>query len=280
MHFIDLSQCVSSLQIEDLDSPTVSPALHSSMNFSVAFENPLTHKYELIKKGNLFSNSILVFSSADLSAESLTWAGLMARIFPQMGLGTLGQIFTKKFDDYFSFSELLETYNIKPSENLNKILHIVSQLSSEHQQWISEKKFHVNDLGIFLVASSALISSAIQICKTAKASKSQSVSIIEWLCEWALINSYSDFSEKEQLWKNLSSDQLLDAVKKLRFPETTSRDLSTTENLKLHWPSQTRANLIRRGDRLGFDLQFFVSNPIELKKNLVALERVAQDWKE
>ncbi len=62
-----------------------------------------------------------------------------------------------------------------------------------------------------------------------------------------------------------------------RFPITSLRDKSM-ETSRLPWLSQIKTEFKRRGDKAGFDVQFFAGTPAELNKLAQNLSKVAREW--
>jgi len=62
-----------------------------------------------------------------------------------------------------------------------------------------------------------------------------------------------------------------------RFPVTTTRDESLKSS-ELPWLSQIKTQFKRRGDKAGFEVQFFAGTPAELTKLAQNLTKVAESW--
>lgn len=220
-----------------------------------------------------------VFSWDSSSAESAGgWIEIFYSLYPELTLPELARIQNlAAYKAYFPFENLLQKYHYKPSENLHRVLQRILELPMDLQNYLSDKKWSTLDCLIFLTLPSPQLAALLRFIQLQNFSRSQGVQALEWLVEMQM-SAAVDFN-----LTNFESEQAeasFQKIQKARFPQTVSRDLDREQNLSLPWPSAIKPQFLRRGDRSGFEFKLFVSNPIELKKYLAGLERVAQEWKE
>lgn len=168
------------------------------------------------------------------------------------------------------------------SVRLLQLAPIVSELSIELKKWLLEKKVKASELSALSVLKSSpslfdfLKSEPVaKFFTSLNPSKSEGIQIIEWIVDLLLIDS-NNF-ERVNLILSKPLKQALIEFRNLRYPQATQQDLKNKE-FKLSWPSSVQNKFARKGDRSGFDIHFFVSNPSELKKTIQNFERVFEEW--
>ena len=205
-----------------------------------------------------------------------TWASSIKSIYPDLSLPEIARLkkSLKNFD--ISWPSMLAQYNLRPSENLDRILDIIIQLPMPLQNWLSDKKMSVQDLMIFTAAPIEIISECLNFVSQNGFSKSQAVSTIEYLCELKLSGQVDQFDS----FIDTNSDEIFKKIYAKRHSQTVERDQAREKKLNLPWPQNIKPQISRRGDRSGFEFKIFVASPLELKKYLIGLEKVVQEWKE
>lgn len=188
-----------------------------------------------------------------------------SEIYAQLTLPELARLI--HLDSGFSFQQLAQAFHFHPTEDLLSVLKILSAQSLDVQNWLSQKKWGLSELRPLLLLNLNQQTQILHGLFQKNGSKQDSVTILELLCDLLLMKY--DFAILEE--------KSLPQLKLLRFPMTADRD----EQLKqspLPWPSMIKSKVQRRGDRAGFDVQFFAGSPVELEKLSDQLKKVAQQW--
>lgn len=143
------------------------------------------------------------------------------------------------------------------------------------QKWAAQKKLAPNDIAGLRVVATEKLSPFLSEVIQRDLSKSFALQLLELSVD---LLYFEESSEKIlSLWpKNKNDIELsLKNLKALRYPQTTALDLQLEGQMKsLPWPGTSQAKWVRHGDRAGIELKLFVSQPSDLKKYLVSLERV------
>ena len=207
-----------------------------------------------------------VFEHSHLSFDSTL--KLLKSIYPQLTLPELARLKqTPSFGKYFQLESLLQSYQFHHSPELLEILDLLVSLPEEFQNFVSIKKMGAQELSPLLALSANDRTFIVaEILKTNE-SKQESVKRLELLSELLQMNHSLDSLE------NLS----LTLLTQKRFPVTSSRDQALGSS-QLPWLSQIKTQFKRRGDKAGFEVQFFAGTPAELTKLAQNLTRVAQEW--
>lgn len=143
------------------------------------------------------------------------------------------------------------------------------------QTWAAQKRLAPNDIAGLRVVETEKICSFLSQVTQLDLSKSFALQLLELSVDLL----YFDETPESilSLWpKNKNDIEFsLKQLKALRYPQTTSMDTKIEGQMKkLPWPGTSQAKWVRHGDRAGIELKLFVSQPSDLKKYLVSLERV------
>lgn len=193
---------------------------------------------------------------------------LFKSLYPQLTLPELARlIHSSEFKNFFESTALLKAYNFHSSPELLEVLELLFQSPAEFQNFVSLKKIGPQELVPMLGLNFQQREFVATEILAADESKQESVKRIELLADLILMG------QTEDSLKTLNQTELT----KKRFPVTTTRD----ENLKssnLPWLSQIKTQFKRRGDKAGFEVQFFAGTPAELTKLAANLTKVAESW--
>lgn len=193
---------------------------------------------------------------------------LIKSIYPQLTLPELSRlIHSSAFEEYFQVDTLLKAYGFHSSPEILQVLRLLFESSERFQEFVSVKKMGPQELFPLLDLNSEELNFVREDILTAGESKQETVRRLELLSDLLQMGHSSDSL------RNLKQSQLAQK----RYPVTTERDL----NLKafpLPWLSQIRSQFKRRGDKAGFEVQFFAGTPAELNKMAQNLTKVAQEW--
>jgi hypothetical protein len=143
------------------------------------------------------------------------------------------------------------------------------------QKWAAQKKIAPNDIaGLRLADPEKLFPFLSQVIQL-DLSKSFALQLLELTVD---LLYFDENPEKIlSLWPKNKNDVefSLKHLRALRYPQTTSMDTELEGKMKkLPWPGTSQAKWVRHGDRAGIELKLFVSQPSDLKKYLISLERV------
>lgn len=205
-----------------------------------------------------------VFEHADQGFSNN--ASLLKTLYPSLTLPELARL-TKSatFQNYFEVTSLLKTFGLHSSPELLEILELLTQTSDEFQNFVSQKKFGAQELIPLTTLNSEQVQFVTMELLKADESKQDSVKRLELL------------SDLIQMGQNDLANLNLKALHEKRYPVTTTRDQSL-EATQLPWPSQVRSQFKRRGDKAGFEVNFFAGTPAELSKLAQNLTKVAEAW--
>ncbi len=150
---------------------------------------------------------------------------------------------------------------------LNKISSLLLQLKPHMQKWLSQKSFGPSELLALMDFSIEEMDRLIAI-SIEKNDSRQLASL-----------RFELMQELKGLGYNFDTliPLEIEELKKCRYPITHLRDEKFLTYVK-NWPVKTRAKAQRRGDLIGFDVNFFVSSPAELEKLSEQLKKVANEW--
>ena len=193
---------------------------------------------------------------------------LLKTLYSSLTLPELARLIkSATFQNYFEATSLLKTYGFHSSPELLEILELLTSTTDEFQNFVSSKKFGAQELIPLTSLNSEQVQFVTKELRTADESKQDSVKRLELLSD--LIQMGQDLTSLTRL--------SLKALHEKRYPVTTTRDQSL-EAATLPWPSQVRSQFKRRGDKAGFEVNFFAGTPAELSKLAQNLTKVAEAW--
>ncbi len=206
--------------------------------------------------------------------DSSKWIELLFSFFPCLDFPDIYEIISNStLSPFINKEELFKKYHIPHNEKV-LILMKESKLrwTSETLTWISEKKIRPQDLFFLLNLPLEKRASLLNSVSSSPLSKSQALQFLEWACD--LIMLKMDVSEITQ---NLISDASLVRIKELRYPKSFLQH--PLQKLKLNWGSKVQSQFLRKQDRAGLQIQFFVSSPDELQNVIMLLQKNQNEWR-
>ncbi len=195
-------------------------------------------------------------------------AALLKSLYPQLTLPELARLaLTRSFPKYFSIESLLRTYQFQYSPDLESVLTMIGNFLPEFQNLISDKKMNFQEFECLIpLTASRLVFIQTEVLKN-RESRQEIAKRLEYL---------SDLIQMGRAESELTNLALSD-LHKHRYPVTSVREQALAQS-ELPWHSQIRSQLKRRGDKAGFEIQFFAGTPAELSKLAQNLSKVAQEW--
>jgi hypothetical protein len=179
--------------------------------------------------------------------------------------------------DFFS------TFNVHESENIKILFEQIIKWPEEFQYWCHEKDIGARDvdpLKTYLTHSFPNIDKQLIAFALQNPNKNNGVRILELLTEILMMGkSYSLHSISDN--KNSNVSQVwLDELKAIRYPMSTEMERTERQNLKsLSWPSGIKAQLVRQGDEIQYDVNFNYRNSEEFRNKINGLLNVAEQMK-
>ncbi len=169
-------------------------------------------------------------------------------------------------------------YGFRYNENLFLLINKIVKLPEIFQAWTSLKKWGPQDFAPLRSVNDEKIPNLTPfLIKISEGiiSKSDSTIIFEYLIELYLM----EYVELSNLLKT-PIQQWLTALKKWRFPLQTKLQNKEEHIIsKIHWPANSQAKWIQKGDRSGIELKFFFSHTQELDRILQKLETINDSFK-
>ena len=149
-------------------------------------------------------------------------------------------------------------------------LDLIFKKFPDFHKWADEKKLNETHLSILTEFQQLeKIKNLLQWIENHLVSHSQGVQLLDLAGELLLRNQ----NIKPLLEKSEDSDLLIKELKKLRFPESSSREERKKELLnKLNLGKSIRAEWIREGDRTGLKIQFKSFSSKDFKQKIEKLD--------
>lgn len=209
-----------------------------------------------------------------IGAEFSKWVELLFNFFPCLDFLDIYEIISNPtLSPLINKEELFKKYHIPPNE---KVLYLMRESklhwTSETLNWISEKKIRPQDLLFLLNLQIKERASLLHSISSSPLSKSQALQFLEWACD--LIMLKMDICE---ITENLITDASLIKIKELRYPKSFLQH--PLQKLNLNWGSKVQSQFLRKQDRAGLQIQFFVSSPDELQNVIQLLQKNQNEWR-
>ncbi len=193
---------------------------------------------------------------------------LFKSVYPQLTLPELARLSqAPAFNEYFDIASVMSAYQYKFTPELQDTLKLLADAPFDFQNFVALKKIGPQELTPLIGLKGSTRTFVIEEILRAQESKQDSVKRLE------LISDLLQMNHPEESLKNL---KLVELTQK-RFPVTSARDQSLSE-APFSWSSKIRSEFKRRGDKAGFEVQFFAGTPAELTKLAQNLTQVAQEW--
>jgi hypothetical protein len=216
-------------------------------------------------------------SSIDLSSQSFHEA--YGSIYDSLSFYELAQLVLKAeaFNIEVQKQELFSLYGFRFDGKSEKVLRLLQRLPQPFLQWIEKHSLSAGDLyPLCALSAEQLPLNALNTFSELNPSRATGAQILELLTECILMNMpVVDFFKGVK-----SSQEILDKLQQLRYPQTLERDHEKKKVLSSPWPKTFTTRWQRQGDRSGLDVRFFVASKRELAEKIESLKRVHDDLKD
>lgn len=166
---------------------------------------------------------------------------------------------------------LLARYSIPPTAHVYKTLERSIRWSPQVLNWFVQKKVKPHEISFLNLLDEQSVHSLLNQAAISYLSKMETLKLLETLSELVLMKI--DVSTYyHQLW----TESVIEAVKALRYPQ--SFVFNPIKQIQLKWPKSVSSQSKRIQDKMGYQVQFFVSHPDELDQTLAQLEKLNVDW--
>ncbi len=197
---------------------------------------------------------------------------LICNFIPEIDFASLHLILNHpKVKTSLQSEVLLGLYQIPASPHVLRILGRSVVWPNPVLTWLLQKKIRPHELA-FLNLLSAEETITLLTCATRSVlSKSDVLKFLEIASELILMKK--DMAKfLEGAWSEKSLTELSD----LRFPLSIKKN--PVNQVQLRWPKSVATQAKRVQDKMGFQVQFFVSHPVELHHTLSQLEKMVPEW--
>lgn len=258
MTLIPTTQCIAAINFEPgLSWPSGLPA--------VAINNVIFAGFHC----DMAFNNEIPFNEAEKIAD------LFKSLYPDLSFAELVR-FSKKSESisWIPTSMIQTKYGFQVNAFFKECSEALLKQSMGFQKWCESKKVGPQDLAP-LLSSNGLDIRPLQLkIISLNLSKSEGIQALEIGIDLLLMG---------HLWEELKGSDAepgkawINHLTHLRYPQTFRRDQERQQKWQgLPWPGTSQARWVRQGDRAGVELKIFVSQPSDLKKHLVSLQRVQE----
>ncbi len=200
--------------------------------------------------------------------NSFDHSNVLKSLYPQLTLSEIARLFqTPDFSKVFTPEPIEKAYGFHLTPETQEVLSYLPQTPESFQTLLSQKKWSPQDLHPLLLLPLSSRAFVIEELLSHADSKQESVKRLELLSDLLMMKH-----SPESL-----SGMKLEILHQKRYPLTTDRD-SAQKKQDLPWLSQIKNQFKRRGDKAGYEVQFFAGTPAELNKMAQNLTRVAEAW--
>lgn len=191
-------------------------------------------------------------------------------IYPRLTLPEVARLGTLS-SAYLPQADIAALYGVPWTETTQQIFAALVQCPSSFQDWVAEKAIGPQELGIFMSVSAQQLTPALQKIVNENLSRQNGIQALELFGELLLLNH-----EIENLTSG-QGDAWLKNLRQQRFPLTQKKDLAAEKSLShLPWPTSVQSKWVRRGDKGGVEIKFFVATPLELSRTLQNLRKLEE----
>lgn len=213
-----------------------------------------------------------LFLSYDQNLKSPHSEQLISHFIPEMDFASLQMIISHPvLSTQLQPDLLLSLYQIPASAHVFKTLSQSVLWPNFVLQWLVHKKIKPQELSFLNLLTPDLCCSLLEKATRSELSKMDSLGLLELASELILLKI-----EIGKIINTLWTKQTLIELKNLRYPVSFKKN--PINNLSLNWPRNVMSQTKRIQDKMGFQIQFFVSHPEELNYTLNQLEKVVPDW--
>lgn len=200
-------------------------------------------------------------------------ADVFKSLYPDLSFAELVRFGQKaKSITWMPVVKIQTKYGFQPNAFFNECAEALLQQSIGFQKWCESKKVGPQDLAPLLSAGGLDIRPLKLKIVSLNLSKSEGIQALELGIDLMLMgHSWDEIKGSEPD----SGKTWLHHLTQIRYPQTFQRDQERQKRWQgLPWPGTSQARWVRQGDRAGVELKIFVSQPSDLKKHLVSLQRV------
>jgi hypothetical protein len=166
---------------------------------------------------------------------------------------------------------LLNHYQIPVTNHVFKTLERSLAWSDTVLTWLMLKKIKPHELSFLNLMTIDDQKKLLEFAANSTLSKTDSLKLLETASELILM--------KIDIWDLLQrpwNEAVLEDIKNLRYP--MSFTFNPVKQVQLKWPKSVSTQTKRIQDKMGIQVQFFVSHPEELNQTLTQLEKTVSEW--
>lgn len=180
---------------------------------------------------------------------------------------------TSTFEKMFNPADFFHSFGYSFSEAHAKMSSLLAEMNDKILYSLKERRWTAADLQplVLLKNDYAFLEKVFNQILNSNYSKTIGANCLELAVDLYLMNLST-----EEIFTTTTN--WLEHLKFLRYPNTRAKQEQVKAEVKLDWPSNVKTSWQRRGDRLGIELQTFISHPHEFKRTLSALEETQKQW--
>ena len=196
--------------------------------------------------------------------------------YPKLHLPELAQIAIKwkNIEPYFfTWSEFFALYNLHQTANdLKKQFQVILSTPLYFQNWLTEKKIHLNELRIFNVVDDInSLNFMFKWLHENNVSKTHGLTALELAGELLLMG----YKENDILPSHTDSVELsVQYMEQKRKKNTLSKDQDKQKYLQqIAWPSHANGRWLRKGDETGLEIKLWCKNQEDMIKKIEQINK-------
>lgn len=166
---------------------------------------------------------------------------------------------------------LLGHYQIPSTVHVRTILERSLAWNDATLHWLMLKKIKPHEVSFLNLLSADECTTLISTASNSNLSKMDVLKLLEITSELMLMKI-----DVTGVLQSSWTEATLTHVKNLRYP--LSFTYNPINQVQLKWPKTVSTQAKRIQDKMGFQVQFFVSHPDELNQTLAHLEQMIPDW--
>lgn len=229
-------------------------------------------------------NSILILANEtksevlNINADSKQATKIFLNYYPHFNAVEWAHLQMTTIYTKFDHEEFCTHFQYRWHSKSPNLIKAILSTPLEFQRYILQKKIKLNDL-LFLSTLNELDSSIatrtyfIKILET-QPSYQELIKATELVVEILALNKSKDLDRLTN-HSYLNSHEIIKAFTQIRYPESAKvEDSKNAIQKNIPWPPFAEVKTSRKGDRVGFDVRFFISSEADVIKTVAALERV------
>ncbi|MBL7542908.1 MAG: hypothetical protein JNL11_03785 [Bdellovibrionaceae bacterium] len=198
---------------------------------------------------------------------------VIARFLPEIDYASLFMILNhEKLKTCIQSNVLLSHYQIPPTNHVMKTLERSTAWSDSTLNWLLQKKIKPHEISFLNLLSAAECNQLMESMGSSSLSKMDSLKLLETASELLLMKIDISAALNTQPW----NEKTVVEIHALRYPKSFT--FNPVKQIELKWPKNISTQTKRIQDKMGYQVQFFVSHPEELTQTLSQLEKVVPDW--